>query len=90
MVPPLWKTVWWLLKKETHTQYTPCPLHAWLSTQVHTLPSPRLGIYPRKSTHASTQTGAPPLKAAMFLVAQRGKNPNVHKLRTEYIKCSIF
>ena len=74
---PFWKSVWQFLRKLCVTLLEDRLL-------------PLLGIYPEDSLTCNKVTCSTMFMAALFIIAEARKNPDVHQWRNEYRKCGIF
>ena len=76
LVQPLWKTLWWFLKK----------LRLELS---HDPAIPLLGMYPKELKAKSPRDICTPIFIAAT-VAKQGNNPSVPQWMSRYTKCGIY
>jgi hypothetical protein len=77
LVQPLWKSVWWFLRK--------------LDIVLPEDPAiPLLSIYPEEVTTGNKDTCSTMFIAALFIIARTGKNPDVPQQRNGYSKCGTF
>jgi hypothetical protein len=51
---------------------------------------PLLGIYPEDAPTCNMDTCSTMFRAALFIIARTGKNPDVPKQRNGYSKCGTF
>jgi hypothetical protein len=77
LVQPLWKLVWWFLRKLDIVlpEDTTIPL---------------LGIYPEDVPTGKKDTCSTTFIAALFIIARLGKNPDAPQQWNEYRKCGTF
>ena len=77
LVQPLWKSVWWFFSK--------------LDIVLPEDPAiPPLGIYPEDAPTFNKDTCSTMFIAALFIIAETGKNPDVPQQRNGYRKCVSF
>jgi hypothetical protein len=77
LVQPLWKSVWWFLRK--------------LDIVLPEDPAiPLLGIYPEDSPTCNKHTCSTMFIAALFIIARSWKEPRCPSQRKRYRKCGTF
>jgi hypothetical protein len=77
VVQPLWKSVWWFLRK--------------LDIILPEDPAiPLLGIYLKDVPTCNKDTCSTMFIAALFIIPEAGKNPDVPQQRNRYRKCGTF